>query len=107
MVIDMTKAVNNRTAKFYRDNILRNARELNLTIAGEDFPPVHSGIVDDAGYGNLLTVGTAPKHDLEWIRRPEFACEKGYKPIYDIIEDYNEIIKNMIKYAGYMANYLK
>jgi len=98
MVIDMTKTVNNRTAKFYMDRVMEHVNELGLTTAGEDFPPVKSP-VDEAGFGNLLTVGTAPNHDVEWIRRPEFACEKGYKPVYDIIEDYNDIVKKLIQYA--------
>lgn len=97
-VIDMTEAVSNKTADFYKKRIMENIDELGLSVAGEDFPPVKTG-VDKAGYGNLLTVGTAPNHDIEWIKRPEFACEKGYKPIYDIVEDYNDIIKKLIQYA--------
>jgi len=97
-VIDMTKAVNDRTAKFYKERVIENADNLGLTIAGLDYPPVRSGI-SQATYGNLLTVGTAPNHDMEWVRRPEFACEKGYKPVLDIIEDYNKIIEKMVRYA--------
>lgn len=98
MVIDMTEAVNNRTADFYKKRVMEHINELGLSVAGEDFPPVRSG-VEEAGYGNLLTVGTAPNHDIEWIRRPEFACEKGYKPVYDIVKDYNDIVKGLIRYA--------
>lgn len=97
-VVDMTKAETDRTARFYKERIIENARKWNLTLAGEDFPPVRSGI-QQAGMGNLLTVGTAPNHDMEWIRRPEFACEKGYKPVYDIVEDYNTIVQELFKYA--------
>jgi len=97
-VVDMTDTTNDRTARFYKEHILSHARKLGLTIAGEDIPTVRSGIAE-AGMGNLLTVGTAPNHDLEWVRRTEFACEKGYKPVYDIVEDYNAIIENLYKYA--------
>lgn len=97
LVIDMSKTITNATADFYKREFLKNARNLGLSIAGEDIPPVLSGI-EEAGMGNLLTVGTADNHDVEWIRRPQFACERGLKPVYDIVDDWNEIQEALVKF---------
>jgi len=101
-VIDLTKSVgndtaNNSTANFYKRQLMQNIDELGLTVAGQDAPPVRSGI-NQAGFGNLITIGTAPNHDVEWVRRPQFACEKGYKPILDIVDDWTEINRLLVQY---------
>lgn len=78
------------TAAFYKEQFLREVDKYpQLTVDGEDWPPVRSGI-NEAGANNLITVGTSDRHDVSWIRRPGFACERGIKPIYDIVEDWNE-----------------
>lgn len=101
-VINMTKPIgstveNERTYKFYAEQLKKTVREMGLTIAGEDFPPVTSGY-DLADFGNLLTIGTARNHDVNWVRRPTYACEKGYKPVLNLIEDWNLIQKKLAEY---------
>jgi hypothetical protein len=87
-----------RTDAFYKERLLAEARKNGLSIAGEDRPYVTHG-VDYATSGNLITVGTADNHDVEWVRRPEYLCERGVKPIYDIVEDWNTIVSSMRTYA--------
>lgn len=102
-IVDMTKAVgentrqNNSTMDFYKRQFLQNARDLGLTISGENPPRVKSGI-EEAGHGNILTVGTSSKHDVEWIRRPQYACEKGRTPVLDIVDDWNEVNRLLLRY---------
>lgn len=99
--IDMTKACNNSTADFYKRVIIKMAKDLGLTVAATGVN-VRRGL-EFAGYGNVLTVGTVFEKtgiDMEWIERPGFACEKGYKPVYDIIDDYNTIKAKLHEYAS-------
>ena len=94
-------AMNNpgsRTDSFYKEQLLRDARALGLTISGEDYPAVRSGI-DLANTGNIISVGTSDQFDVDWIRRPGFVCERGLKPVYNIVEDWNTIQKSLVKYA--------
>lgn len=62
----------------------------NFTIAGKVPPTVRRG-VEYASHGNLLTFGTSKTHDVEWVERPGFACEKGYAPILNLVKDWNKI----------------
>lgn len=87
-----------RTDEFYKNLLLKEARANGLTIAGEDRPYVTHG-VDYASTGNLITVGTADNHDVEWVRRPAYLAERGVKPIYNIVEDWNTIVSSMRTYA--------
>lgn len=87
-----------RTDEFYKKQLLKDARALGLTIAGEDYPPVRSGI-DMATTGNAITVGTSDHFDMDWIRRPGYICERGLKPIYNIVEDWNTIQSKLNTYA--------
>lgn len=102
-VIDMTRSVgennreNNSTYDFYKRTVLELMRELGLSIAGENPPRVRRG-VDQAGYKNVLTVGTAPHHDVEWIDRKAFACEKGYSPVLDLVKDWKLINQKLFEY---------
>ena len=89
---------NSRTDEYYTAMLLKKARGLGLTIAGEDWPDVRHG-VEYAGTGNVLTFGTAKNHDVDWVRRPEYIAEKGYKPVYYIVEDWNTINTSLDKYA--------
>ena len=88
----------NETSTFYKNRILDKARNLGLTISGEDSPWVRRGM-SHCGKGNVLTVGTAKTHDVEWIERLSYAAEKGIAPIYNSVTDYNEIIGKLVKYA--------
>lgn len=95
--VDMTQlSKNDVTARFYKEQLIANAKLAGLAVA--EFPFVRSGI-DQAGAGNALTIGTSDKFDMDWVRRPQFLCERGIKPIYDIVDDWNEINAALVKYA--------
>ena len=73
-------------------------RYKNLTVAGIDNPDVKRGI-EYAGPGNLITFGTAKNHDVNWVARPDYAREKGYKPVYDLIKDWNTVTAKIDMFA--------
>jgi hypothetical protein len=81
---------------FYKERLLNYVKTHfpKFTIAGENPPPVGRG-VEYASHGNALTFGTAKTHDVEWVERPEYLCEKGYAPIYDIVKDWNKITERL------------
>lgn len=75
-----------------------------LTVAGLDAPfytdkgnPI-SG-VQYAGAGNVLTFGSAKYHDVNWIKRADFAREKGYEPVLDLVKDWNTITRKLDVFA--------
>ena len=70
-----------------------------LTIAGFDEPDVKHGI-EYAGPGSLLTFGTAKNHDVNWIKRPDYARGRGIVPIYDLVKDYNTVIAAITAFAN-------
>ena len=74
-------------------------RYKNLTVAGIDNPDVKRGI-EYAGPGNLITFGTAKNHDVNWVARPDYAREKGYKPVYDLIKDWNTIVSKISAFSA-------
>ena len=85
---------------FYKKGLvetLTSKKYEKLTIAGIDLPTVIRGI-QHAGPGNLITIGTAKNHDVEWIERPNYAREKGYNPVYDLVADWNTIMKKIEVY---------
>lgn len=97
-VISFENTYNATTATFYRNRILDKARELGLTVAGEDYPRVKRGVMH-MSKGNAMTIGTAKNHDVEWIERLSFAAERGLNPIFDGVTEYNEVVGRMVKYA--------
>lgn len=86
---------------FYKDRLVKlltSGKYPKLTIAGLDDPTVSRGI-DYAGPGNLLTFGSARNHDVNWIERPEYACERGLTPIYvDLTTQWNNVVASLDKY---------
>lgn len=75
-----------------------------LTVAGIDDPTrLKSGRelrgVEYAGAGNVITFGTAKSHDVNWIQRPDYAREKGYNPVYNLIKDWNTITNKLHTFA--------
>lgn len=78
-------------------DILKN-KYPHLTVAGLDNPDVKRGI-QYAGPGNLLTFGTAKNHDVNWVERPDYAREKGYSPVYDLIKDWNTVTAKIDMFA--------
>ncbi len=102
-VVDMTKPVSNNFAEnegtfdYYKRALVRNVKKLGLTISGEDRPEIRRG-VDQAGFGNVLTVGTSRTHDMEWIERMDYVCEKGYTPVLNLIKDWDLISRKLVEY---------
>lgn len=69
-----------------------------LTVDGQNPPPTRSGI-DEATHGNLITFGTADKHDVSWIRRPDYARERGITPVLDLVKDWNTVVAKFQDFA--------
>ena len=86
---------------FYKSqlvNLLTSGKYPKLTIAGFDQPDVRRGI-EYAGPGNLMTFGSATNHDVNWVERPTYACEKGIAPVYvDLHTEWNQVVASLDKY---------
>lgn len=98
---------------FYKKAILdRIRREYPwLTVAGLSDPyrtPKGNIIngVQSAGAGNLLTFGTAKHHDVNWVRRAEFAAERGYTPILNPVTNWNSVVNHLHAFAMDKKPYL-
>ena len=90
---------------FYKKGLID---ELNkypwLTVAGMDDPfYTKSGNfirgINYAGPKNLITFGTAKDHDVNWIKREDFARTRGVAPVYDIIKDWSTVKDNINTFA--------
>ena len=93
----MTKlSTTDKTAQFYKDQLIKNAKAAGLTVA--EYPYVRRGI-DEAGAGNVLSFFTSDKFDMDWGQRPQFYCERGIKPVYDLVDDWNEVNAALVKGA--------
>jgi len=97
-VIDTISAGNKNTVRFYLSELTENVRAKGLTVSGLDWPPVMSGI-DQAELDSIITIGTSDKFDMDWIRRRGFACERGLKPVLNLVEDWAEIQDKLALYA--------
>ena len=99
--------VNTATGAFYKKSLIDTitTKYPHLSVAGLDDPfYTRSGKkkirgVEYAGPGNLLTFGTAKDHDINWVERANYACSKGYQPIYDLVKDYNTILNKLDVFA--------
>jgi hypothetical protein len=89
-------SVANDPQMFYKEQLLNHIRKNfpEFTISGEVPPTVRRG-VEYATHGTLLTFGTAKTHDVEWVERPTYACEKGYTPVLDLTKDWDKIIARL------------
>lgn len=88
---------------FYKREFVKEVLDIrrkypNFTVAGIDDPAVRRGI-EHASHNNLITVGTAKTHDVEWVERRSFACEKGYNPVYNLVSDYTKVVNKLKDYA--------
>jgi len=102
----MTKAINSFAVELpnastdpnflYKKELLKHIESNypNMTVSGQNPPAVRRG-VNHASYGNLLTFGTSKTHDIEWVERPSYACEKGYTPVYNLTKDWNKITRKL------------
>ena len=91
---------------FYKQAILDKVRKEYpwITVAGLSDPyrtPKGNYIngVQNAGPGNLLTFGTGKFHDVNWVRRPEYATERGYEPIIDPVKNWNTLVNKLHTFA--------
>jgi len=81
---------------FYKKELLAliASKYPEFSVSGKN-PPVIARGVEYASHGNLLTFGTSKTHDVEWVERPTYACEKGYSPIFDLVKDWNKIVNKI------------
>ena len=75
-----------------------------LTVAGLDAPfKLKNGRdlrgVDYAGPGSVITFGTAKNHDVNWVERPDYAREKGYTPVYNLVKDWSSVVSRLDAFA--------
>ena len=92
-----TLSKNDRTAEFYKTQFINNVKQLTgMTISQDSF---FTRGISQAGAGNAITVGTSGKYDVDWVERLQFICERGLKPVYNLVEDWNEINAALVKYA--------
>ena len=91
---------------FYKRTLLNTIEKKYpwLTVAGLDSPfktPKGNVIngVQNAGPGSLLTFGTGRQHDVNWVKRPSFAAERGYEPILNPITNWNTIMNKLDTFA--------
>lgn len=86
---------------FYKScmvNLLTSGKYPKLTIAGLDDPEVRRGI-QYASPGSVLTFGSAKNHDVNWIERETYACEKGLSPVFvDLRTQWNRVVAALDRY---------
>lgn len=102
----MTKAINSFAVEipsrdtdpnlFYKKELLALIAEKypQFTVSGKNPPVIRRG-VEYASHGNLLTFGTSKTHDVEWVERTGYACEKGYAPVYNLVKDWKAITNRL------------
>ena len=95
-IINTNDAIHNSTLRVYVEEILDFTRQIGLSDAR--WPFVRRG-VEDVEVGEFISVGTSPDFDLDRISRAGYITEQGYKPIFDIVKDFNEIKRQLLKYA--------
>jgi len=92
---------------YYKSQFVKNITTKYpwLTIAGMDAPfTLKSGRelrgIEYAGPTELLTFGTAKNHDINWVKDPNYACGKGYNPVYNLLKDWNKIESELAAFAA-------
>ena len=88
---------------FYKEGLVKEIMKIRenypgFTVAGIDRPDVRRGI-EFASNNHAITIGTAKKHDVEWVERPNYMREKGYAPIFDIRKDWTKVVNRLKAYA--------
>ena len=87
--------------KFYKRclvNLITSDKYSKLTIAGLDSPEVKRGI-DYATPGSIITFGSARNHDVNWIERETYACERGLSPVFvDLHTEWSRVVGALDKY---------
>jgi hypothetical protein len=83
----------------YVKELVRQAQQLQLTVSGDGTAPVKGGDIREAGKGDQITFGTSNRFDVNWVKRDQYFCQKGYAPVYDIVKDWNKIEKALKQFA--------
>ena len=83
----------------YVKELVRQAQNLNLTVSGDGTAPTKGGDITEARKGDQITVGSSSRFDVNWTKRDQYFCQKGYAPVYDIVKDWNKIEKALKQFA--------
>lgn len=88
----------------YVREFVRQAQDLGLTVSGDGTAEVKGGDIRSANKGNILTIGSSNRFDVNWVKRDEYACKKGMAPVYEIVKDWDKAIKALKQYADQKKN---
>lgn len=83
----------------YVKELVRQAQNLNLTVSGDGTAPTKGGDITQAQKGDQITIGSSTRFDVNWTKRDQYFCQKGYAPVYDIVKDWNKIEKALKQFA--------
>ena len=83
----------------YLRRFVEKCQDLNLTVSGDGTAPVKGGDITQAIKGDIITVGSSSRFDVNWSKHNEYVCQKGYRPVYDIVKDWNKIDKALKQFA--------
>ena len=83
----------------YVKELVRQAQNLNLTVSGDGTTPTKGGDITQAQKGDQITIGSSTRFDVNWTKRDQYFCQKGYAPVYDIVKDWNKIEKALKQFA--------
>jgi hypothetical protein len=87
--------------KAFMERVLNNYPE--LTINGIDEPtysnPKRNRGVQHATANDLITVGTAEKHDIDWVNTKPYNHIVSEVPIYDLATQYAKAVSKLDAYA--------
>jgi hypothetical protein len=84
----------------YVKELVRQAQNLGLTVSGDCTAPTKGGDITHVQKGDMITVGSSTRFDVNWIRRDQYFAQKGYRPVYDIVDDWNKIEKALKQFAA-------
>jgi hypothetical protein len=83
----------------YVRELVRQAQNLGLTVSGDGTAEVKGGDIRSAEKGNIITFGSSKRFDVNWAKRDQYVCQRGYTPVYDIVKDWTTIEKAMKEFA--------
>lgn len=81
-------------------NLIDKAQRLGLTVSGDGTNRTTGDSIVHVEEGNYISFGSSPRFDVNWIRRDEYMCKKGYIPVYDIEDDWYTILRAVDEFAN-------
>lgn len=84
----------------YVREFVRRAQELGLTVSGDGTATVKGGDITKAQKGDVITVGSSSKFDVNWAKRDGYVCDKGYAPVYNLHKDWAKVNKALENFAA-------